>query len=151
MIEATAPTFQLSSDDWATSKDVTVIFPPRKSMYTYQYRKNGGSWVTVSSGVTATIDFTVNGTLDARVLIAGIAPDEPETIEVTKIDNQAPVIPTYLAYYTSGGASYTSGTWTRSEVYTRVSTSDSGVGVQKIQYSMDQVNWQDFSIAKSSG
>lgn len=151
VIEATAPTLEVSTEDWAKNKEVTIIFPPRQSSYSYQYRKNSGSWITVSSGVTEVVEFTANGTVDARVLVAGIAPESPESLSVTKIDNTAPAVPTYLAYFTSGGASYTSGTWTRSEVYTRVSTSDSGSGVQTIQYSMDQVNWQNFGFGRSSG
>src|SRR5574344_820408 len=151
MIVATAPTFTVSSTDWTSEKQVAIIFPPRKSYYEYQYKKNDGTWQTLTSGVTTTLEISANGTAYARVLVGGSEPETPESFNVTKIDNQGPTKPTVEAKFTSNNGVYVSGTWTNNQVYTKVLTSDTGIGVSKIQYSMDQVNWTDFQFSRSSG
>lgn len=149
-VSVTAPTFVVSTEDWAKSKEVAIIYPPKLSKYTYQYRVNGGSWQNVD-GVTKTVEFTSPGKLEAQVLVNGIAPVTPEVYNVTKIDNTPPTKPTYEAKYVANNGGYTSGTWTNSEVYTKVTSTDAGIGVSKIEYSMDQINWSTFSFGRSGG
>ena len=74
------------------------------------------------------------------------------TLYARWVDDTAPSIPTYLAYHTSESDTYTSGTWTSKQVYTKINTSDSGSGISKIQYSFDNGStWGDLNFAASNG
>ena len=74
------------------------------------------------------------------------------TLYANALDKTAPSVPTVLAYHTSETDKYTSGTWTDKQVYTKMSTSDLGSGVEHIQYSADNgVTWVTLNLSTSNG
>ncbi len=68
-----------------------------------------------------------------------------------KYDLTKPSKPTVTAKFSSNNSAYTSGNWAKSEVYTIISSSDSGVGVSEMYYSFDQNTWSKLNFAKSNG
>ena len=97
---------------------------------------SGNKWQTLgTSPMSLTFNFTVDGDQTVYAFIKDIAGNLSAAISDSIIvDTTPPSIPTYSAYYASGGAAYTSGTWTNALVYTDISSSDALSGLNRIEY-----------------
>ena len=89
--EIPAPTYKVNTTGWAPFKTVTITYPTRQTDFVYEYSTNGGSsWTTVSSGTTAQVKFTSNGTIIARVR-DGVNTKTASTYTVSKVDATDPI------------------------------------------------------------
>ena len=124
---------------WTTSATLTVNGTDNESGI------SGYSWDGTNYSTTKTKSITANGTYTAYVKDK-VGRIQSCSASVTKIDNEGPTKPTISLYNGSGGSIsgfYTSGSWTTSDVMTRVQSNDAGAGIQKYQYSHDGVNWSE--------
>ena len=95
---------------------------------------------TFSSGTvkTSSVSYTIKDK-------AGNTKDCSGTVNVY-LDKEGPSKPSIALYYGSSGStsgSYSSGAWTKYDVLTDVSSSDSGIGISYYQYSHDGSNWSN--------
>lgn len=90
----TTPIYGISTTGYATSKVVTITYPPREPGFVYSYSRDAGTtWTTVSSGVTASLTFTSNGSVIARIF-DGTNYKTTSSYTVSGIDTTAPSAPT---------------------------------------------------------
>ncbi len=120
------------------------IVNPTKTGYTfggYYTKQTGNGTQYVNSG--GTFVNNVYQTMGNKTLYASWS------------DTTPPAIPIYCAsHFTSisnTNCNYTSGTWTNSAVYTKITSSDAGSGVSNIQYSSNKTDWTNLNFATSNG
>ena len=124
--EIPTPTYSIDTTDWATKKVVTITYPERQADFIYEYSTNGGSsWETVSSGTTASVTFTSNGSVIARVR-DGVNTKTASTYTVSKIDTTPPT-----------SVSVSSGSITASSIQVTANGTDWGSGIVKYEFSKD--------------
>ncbi|MBS7020444.1 MAG: leucine-rich repeat protein, partial [Firmicutes bacterium] len=125
------PTYSMtpSADTWATSKTVTITYPGEKeSNHVYEYSKDGGTtWITVNTS-SATVNFTTNGSVIARVRDTGNSNNTvtASTLSVSKIDTTAPTV----------SVSGNTDTWSINKTLT-IQASDTESGLHTSPYSFD--------------
>ena len=96
------------------------------TIFLYEYSTNrGSSWETVSSGTTASVTFTSNGSVIARVR-DGVNTKTASTYTVSKIDTTPPT-----------SVSVSSGSITASSIQVTANGTDSGSGIVKYEFSKD--------------
>jgi len=146
-----------SNGEW-TKENVTVTLSASDSgsgIDHYEWYENG-EWTTRAFSVEnniGTIVYTADRNVNIRFRAVDKAGNVSEEITTTvKIDKTAPNAPTYLAYHTSESDRYTSGTWTTKRAYTKIESNDAGVGIQSLQFSLDNgVSWTNLALADSGG
>jgi len=93
------PTFSISPTGYATSKVVTVNYPERQVDFVYTYSiDQGNTWITVETGTSASVTFTSNGNIIARVT-DGVNYKTASTYTISGIDR---VNPTCILRVTGG-------------------------------------------------
>ena len=122
------PTYSVEpeGDVWATSKTVTITYPPRQAGFVYQYSTNGGSsWDIVASGTTKAIEFTANGSIIARIY-DGTNYRTISAYSIGMIDTTAPT-----------DVSVSVGTKTTNSIQVTANGSDVESGISKYEFSVD--------------
>lgn len=86
------------------------------------------------------IEGTVTKTPDGYVVVKGSKTVDGTTYETSVLGPSAPVVTAKLGH--SGGAEYTSGTWTKEKVYVSLKSTDVGAGIT-------QYEWRDGTVWKT--
>ncbi|MBR3132891.1 MAG: InlB B-repeat-containing protein, partial [Clostridia bacterium] len=122
-----------------TSKSVTyddtygTLPTPTKAGYTFQ----GWSLQGISGYITSSTTVTQA---------------QNHTLTANWVDDTKPSKPIMVGHYSSDNSSYTSNTWTNSEVYTTVTTTEAGSGIKEMQYSLNNGStWKKASFSHSNG
>ncbi len=119
--EVEVPTYSVDKTGWSISKVVTITYPPRKDEFIYTYSIDGGStWTTVSSGATANVTFTANGSVIAQVT-DGVNTKTASSLTITQIDTKEPYLS--LTYKVNSG---------KTEIIVEAATSDADSGIDTI-------------------
>lgn len=75
-----------------------------------------------------------------------------KTLYAYWVDETAPSIPTYTAFYQEDGSNYVQDSWTNKKVLTTISSTDNGSGVKYIQYQLttasDTDSWTTFQFSE---
>ena len=99
------------------------------------------TWYKAANNPTLT--YTSNGTIIAKTA-DGINYKQGSSLTISGVDNTSPTKPNVtLKLNNESGSSYTSGTWTNNNVYHIVTSTDTGSGIAKYQYSHNNISWTD--------
>ncbi|MBS7020773.1 MAG: hypothetical protein KH135_02740, partial [Firmicutes bacterium] len=137
------PTYSVtpSVDTWATSKTVTITYPGTKTdNLIYEYSKDGGTTWTSVTASSASVTFTSNGSVIARVRDTGNTENTTtaSTLTVSKVDTTAPTVTV------SGNTS----DWSINKTLT-IQASDTDSGLASSPYSFDGGNTWQASASKT--
>jgi len=132
-----------NTDEWKNDYKIQLNATDDIEVAYYEIYKDGVFYGTTGNTWTPPTGYDSDKTTFVAVDIAGNKgpASDPQHIHMDTTKPSKPVVT--LKLNNNSGNSYTSGSWTKDNIYHIVTSNDSMSGIKKYQYSHDNVNWND--------